>query len=168
MKTGISEAQVEAAGPSAERALTTVLVVDDSAAARRAVGELLASHKDLKVAYARDGREGLAAIARDTPSVIITDLVMPDMEGLELIQEVRIERPHIPIILMTAFGSEDVAMRALRAGAANYIPKKYLARDLPRPSVMSWPSRAWVASAGESWARWSDAYRLSFSRTTRS
>ena len=57
-------------------------------------------------------------------------MVMPDMEGLELIQEVRIRYPHIPVILMTAFGSEEVAMRALRAGAANYIPKKYLARDL--------------------------------------
>jgi len=112
------------------RDVTTVLVVDDSAAARRAVGELLASHKDLKVAYARDGREGLAAIPREAPSVILTDLVMPDMEGLELIQEVRIQYPHIPVILMTAFGSEEVAMRALRAGAANYIPKKYLARDL--------------------------------------
>jgi len=112
------------------RDVTTVLVVDDSAAARRAVGELLASLKDVKVAYARDGREGLAAIAREAPSVILTDLVMPDMEGLELIQEVRAGYPHIPVILMTAFGSEEVAMQALRAGAANYIPKKYLARDL--------------------------------------
>ncbi|MFI5454389.1 MAG: response regulator [Isosphaerales bacterium] len=114
----------------AARGVTTVLVVDDSSAARRAVGELLESRKDVKVAYARDGREGLAAIAHEAPSVILTDLVMPDMEGLELIQEVRIRHPHIPVILMTAFGSEEVAMRALRAGAANYIPKKDLARDL--------------------------------------
>jgi DNA-binding NtrC family response regulator len=130
MNPVISEAGGETTRASAARAETTVLVVDDSSAARLAVGELLASHDDVKVAYARDGREGLAAIARETPSVILTDLVMPDMEGLELIQEVRIQYPHIPVILMTAFGSEDVAMRALRAGAANYIPKKDLARDL--------------------------------------
>ena len=49
------------------RELATVLVVDDSAAARRAVGELLASHCDVKVAYARDGREALAAIADRGP-----------------------------------------------------------------------------------------------------
>jgi len=112
------------------RELTTVLVVDDSSAARRAIGEMLTSLEDVKVAYARDGREGLAAVAREAPSVILTDLVMPDMEGLELIQEVRAGHPHIPVILITAFGSEEVAMQALRAGAANYIPKKHLARDL--------------------------------------
>jgi len=114
----------------ATREVTTVLVVEDSSASRRAVGELLAALKDVKVTYAPDGREGLAAVARAAPSVILTDLVMPDMGGLELIQEVRAGYPHIPVILMTAFGSEEVAMQALRAGAANYIPKKHLARDL--------------------------------------
>jgi CheY-like chemotaxis protein len=62
--------------------------------------------------------------------LILTDLIMPDMDGLELVQQVRERFPSIPIILMTAFGSEEAAMRALRAGAANYIPKRYLARDL--------------------------------------
>ncbi len=52
------------------------------------------------------------------------------MDGLELVQQVRDRFPSIPMILMTAFGSEDAAMRVLRAGAANYIPKKDLARDL--------------------------------------
>ena len=86
---------------------------------------------DIRVVYAADGREGLAAIARETPSVILTDLVMPDMGGLELVQRVRAEHPEISVILMTAFGSEEVAMQTLRAGAANYIPKRDLARDLP-------------------------------------
>ena len=62
--------------------------------------------------------------------MILTDLVMPDMEGLELVQQVRAQHPHISVILVTAYGSEEVAMQALRAGAANYIPKKRLARDL--------------------------------------
>ncbi|MGO9811443.1 MAG: response regulator, partial [Isosphaeraceae bacterium] len=67
---------------------------------------------------------------RELPQLILTDLIMPDMDGLELVQQVRDRFPSIPIILMTAFGSEEAAMRALRAGAANYIPKKDLARDL--------------------------------------
>ncbi len=62
--------------------------------------------------------------------MILTDLIMPDMEGLELVRRVRTEHPHISVILVTAYGSEEVAMQALRAGAANYIPKKQLARDL--------------------------------------
>ena len=62
--------------------MTKVLVVDDSAAARLAVGELLASHPDLTVAYARDGREGLAAIDEESPSVILTDRRCPTWKVL--------------------------------------------------------------------------------------
>ena len=73
---------------------------------------------------------GLAVIERENPAIILTDLIMPDMEGLELVQKVRASHPHISVILVTAYGSEEVAMQALRAGASNYIPKKRLARDL--------------------------------------
>ncbi len=111
--------------------VATVLVVDDSAFDRHRVGQLLETLDNVRVIYACNGREGLEAIARETPSVIMTDLIMPDIEGLELVQRVRAEHPQISVILMTAFGSEDVAMRTLRAGAANYIPKKDLERDLP-------------------------------------
>jgi DNA-binding NarL/FixJ family response regulator len=111
--------------------VATVLVVDDSAFDRHLVGQLLQALDDVRVIYACNGREGLEAIAREAPSVILTDLVMPDIEGLELVQRVRAEHPQISVILMTAFGSEEVAMRTLRAGAANYIPKRDLARDLP-------------------------------------
>ncbi len=111
--------------------VTTILVVDDSAFDRHLVSQLLEPLKDVRVVYACDGSQGLDAIAREAPSVILTDLIMPDMEGLELVQRVRAQHPQISVILMTAFGSEDVAVRTLRAGATNYIPKKDLARDLP-------------------------------------
>jgi CheY-like chemotaxis protein len=121
----------QAAGIGGSREVTTVLVVDDSALDRHLVGKLLESMEDVRVVYASDGRESLAVIEREAPAVILTDLVMPDMEGLELVQRVRCQHPHISVILMTAFGSEEAAVRSLRAGAANYIPKKDLARDLP-------------------------------------
>ena len=111
--------------------IPTILVVDDSAFDRHLVNQLLGSMTEVRVVYACNGREGLEAIARESPSVILTDLIMPDMEGLELVRLVRNEHPHIFVILMTAYGSEDVAVRTLRAGAAGYIPKKDLARDLP-------------------------------------
>lgn len=110
---------------------TTVLVVDDSTFDRQLVSQLLASIPDIRAVYAADGREGLKAIERESPTVILTDLVMPDIGGLELVQRVRAEHPGITVILMTAFGSEEVAMQTLRAGAANYIPKRDLPRDLP-------------------------------------
>jgi CheY-like chemotaxis protein len=109
---------------------TTVLVVDDSAFDRRLMGQLLESLPNIKLTFANNGREGLAVIERENPAVILTDLIMPDMEGLELVKKVRAQHPHISVILVTAYGSEEVAMKALRAGASNYIPKKRLARDL--------------------------------------
>lgn len=109
---------------------TTVLVVDDSAFDRQLVSQLLGPLPGLRVVFACDGGEALAAIPDESPSVILTDLVMPNMGGLELVQRVRAEHPEISVILMTAFGSEEVAMQTLRAGAANYIPKRDLARDL--------------------------------------
>jgi CheY-like chemotaxis protein len=115
---------------SAEWTPSTVLVVDDSAFDHHVIERLLKPVAGLRVLYAASGREALEILERERPDVILTDLIMPEVDGLELVQQVRGRFPSIPLILMTAFGSEEAAMRALRAGAANYIPKKDLARDL--------------------------------------
>lgn len=107
-----------------------LLVVDDSEFEHQVIARLLRGVAGLSVAYASGGVAGLEAVERETPDVILTDLFMPDMDGLELVQRVRKHRPAVPLILMTAFGSEEVAIQALRAGAANYLPKKDLPRDL--------------------------------------
>jgi anti-sigma regulatory factor (Ser/Thr protein kinase) len=57
-------------------------------------------------------------------------MLMDEMDGLELVQAVRAKYPTVPVILMTAHGSEDVAIKALQKGAASYVPKKSMARDL--------------------------------------
>lgn len=126
--------QSESTGCSAkgrvEGERTTVLVVDDSPFDCRLVETLLSPMSDLKVVFAGSVKEGLAALERESPSVILTNLVLPDLEGLELVKRVRAEHPRIFVILMTAYGSEDVAMQAPCAGAANDIAKKDIARDL--------------------------------------
>ncbi len=109
---------------------TTVLIVDDSAIDRRIAGRLVEKVPGLKAAYACDGDEALAAIEREEPAVVLTDLQMPALDGLGLVDAIRRRHPHVPVVLMTAYGSEEVAMQALRAGAANYVPKKALALDL--------------------------------------
>jgi CheY-like chemotaxis protein/anti-sigma regulatory factor (Ser/Thr protein kinase) len=111
-------------------AVTDILVVDDSAFDRELVGRLLGSMAHVRTLFAKNGREALAQIERQEPAIVITDLIMPEMDGLELVHQVRSLHPRVFVILMTAHGSEDVAMQALRAGAANYIPKKNLVRDL--------------------------------------
>jgi CheY-like chemotaxis protein len=109
---------------------TTVLVVDDSPFDRQLVGRLLAPMGELRVAYASSASEGMAAIACESPSIVLADLVLPDQEGLELVHRVRAQYPQIFVVIMTAFGSEESAVLALRAGAANYIAKRDLAQDL--------------------------------------
>lgn len=109
----------------------TILVVDDSSVDRRLAGSIVEKQLGLKVAYARNGAAALAALASlPRPGAILSDLLMPEMDGLELVETVRRDYPLIPVVLMTAHGNEDIAVQALRAGAASYVPKKNLPRGL--------------------------------------
>jgi CheY-like chemotaxis protein len=110
--------------------MATVLVVDDSAVDRRLAGSLLEKTGDVSVIYATNGHEALAAMPQSFPDLVLTDLQMPEMDGLTLTKEIRTKHPGVPVILMTAFGSEDIAIQALQRGAASYVPKKDLAKEL--------------------------------------
>lgn len=103
--------------------MATVLVVDDAAVDRKLVGGLLSKAKDLAVEYAVDGAEALAKIEAVKPAIVVTDLVMPGMSGLELVSQIVDRFPQIPVILMTGKGTEETAVQALQAGAASYVPK---------------------------------------------
>lgn len=113
-----------------ETSRITILVVDDSPIDRRIAGSILSREGTLSVVYATDGREALEVIERERPSVVVTDMQMPELDGLGLVEEVGRNHPGLPVILMTAYGSEDVAIRALRLGAASYVPKKAIAGEL--------------------------------------
>ena len=110
--------------------MTTVLVVDDSAIDRRLVGGLLAKTSDWQIEYAADGAEALEHAGKSLPDLIVTDLHMPRMDGLELVRAMRERHPEVPVILMTAYGSEAFAVEALEQGAASYVPKSQLADKL--------------------------------------
>ena len=113
-----------------------VLVVDDSPIDRRLAGAIVEKSAEWKAAYASNGVEALAAIKREQPDIVLTDMQMPEMDGLELVAEIRQQFPLIPVILMTAHGSEDIAIQALRQGAASYVPKRILAQELA-PTIES-------------------------------
>lgn len=110
--------------------MNTVLVVDDSAVDRRLAGGLLEQDPDWSVAFAVDGKGALEQVAKFAPDVVVTDLSMPAMDGLELVAVMRKEYPRIPVILMTSTGSEEIAVKALQEGAASYVPKRRLGSDL--------------------------------------
>jgi len=106
-----------------------VLVVDDSALDRRLATRML-EEIGLDVVGATHGRDAVRLIELSVPDLVLTDMQMPEMDGLALVQHVTEAYPAIPVILMTAFGSEELAVKALQIGAASYVPKQNLARDL--------------------------------------
>ena len=119
--------------------MAKILVVDDSPVDRTLVVGVLSKRPGLTALEKRTGltpivagtgREALASIAQDMPDLVVTDLQMPEMNGLELVQTIKSQYPSLPVILMTAKGSEDIALLALQQGAAGYVPKRNLARDL--------------------------------------
>lgn len=114
--------------------MAKVLIVDDSPVDRRLASKLLEKRADgptgLSVVTAENGRQALEVIARESPDAVVTDLQMPEMNGLDLVVQIRARYPLIPVILMTAHGSEELAVRALKSGAASYVPKRELGQDL--------------------------------------
>lgn len=109
---------------------TRILVVDDSPMDRSLIKGLLANHSDWQVDLANDGRQAMEQIELDPPDVVVTDLVMPEMNGLELLRVLQNNHADLPVILLTAYGNESIAVEALESGAASYVPKAMQAERL--------------------------------------
>lgn len=112
--------------------MPTLLVVDDVATDRLRISGLAARWMKSNVLQAADGATALTMIEQHQPDIVLTDLHMPEMNGLQLVEAIRDRYPYIPVILMTADGSEEIAAIALQKGAASYVPKRNLAQNLER------------------------------------
>lgn len=110
--------------------MARILIVDDNAIDQRLVSGLLTKHLEVDILFAKDGTEALTKIADLEPDLVLTDLNMPQMNGLELVAQMREKYPLIPVILMTAAGSEQIAVQAITAGASSYVSKRRLSQDL--------------------------------------
>jgi CheY-like chemotaxis protein len=110
--------------------MTNILVVDDSAVDRRIVGGLLEQRADFRVLYAEDGTDALRKMEGTRPDVVVTDINMPQKNGLELVRAMRIHFAGVPVVLITGQGSEELAVQALEHGAASYVPKVILKETL--------------------------------------
>lgn len=110
--------------------MPVVLIVDDSEVDRRLVGGLLPQGLEWLVEFADNGVNALDKMRLSLPDVVITDLMMPEMDGMELVSTIRVEYPSVPVILITAHGSESLAVEALEQGATSYVPKPLLAEKL--------------------------------------
>jgi len=110
--------------------MPSVLIVDDSDVDRRLAGGLLNKSGRFEVQYACDGSEALAILRKSPPSIVLTDLHMPGRGGLMLVEACRMHHENVPVVLMTGQGSENLAVEALKAGAAGYVAKEALAAKL--------------------------------------
>ncbi|MBL4845035.1 MAG: sigma-54-dependent Fis family transcriptional regulator [Planctomycetes bacterium] len=107
----------------------TVLFAEDDVALRGIV-EVLLDEAGFEVLAAADGAEALALFRGrledgSTPDAVLADINMPNMDGLELIDEVKVLDPHVPVVFVTAYSSVDSAITALRKGAFDYITKPF-------------------------------------------
>lgn len=108
---------------------THILVVDDSPTQLRQM-QMVLEKDGLLVRTAIDGNDAMESIRADPPLLVVTDLQMPNMNGLELVAAVKACNSSIPVILTTSQGSEDIAAKALREGASSYVPKRDLTTAL--------------------------------------
>jgi CheY-like chemotaxis protein len=107
--------------------MSRILVVDDSEVDRRiAVGLLQRALPDHQIELAMDGRDAIERLRDEPADLVVTDMQMPECDGLELVRAIRLHHPQIPVILMTGHGSDDLAVAALEEGAASYVPKSQL------------------------------------------
>jgi DNA-binding NtrC family response regulator len=101
-----------------------ILLIDDDESLRR-VTEYNLTAAGFKVITAASGREGLAAFHDKTPDLVVTDVKLGDLSGLEILETVKRKAPEIPVIVITAFGSIEMAVNAMRQGAFNFITKPF-------------------------------------------
>lgn len=106
-----------------------ILVVDDSPTQRRQM-QMILEQDGFVVHCAENGEAAIEAIHSDPPRLVVTDLEMPGISGLELVAVVSGMQPAVPVVLTTSEGSESIAAEALRRGASSYVPKHDMASML--------------------------------------
>src|SRR5579884_301384 len=106
-----------------------ILVVDDDESLRR-VTQVQLEQAGFRTATAPDGTEAMNVLQKEPVDLVITDLKMPGISGLELLKRIRTEYPDISVVMLTAFGTIDTAVEAMKAGAYDYITKPVHADEL--------------------------------------
>jgi NarL family two-component system response regulator LiaR len=131
-----------------------VMIVDDHALVRSGLEAFLMVQKDLKlVAQARNGQQALALCAEALPDVILMDLLMPGLSGIETIGQIKQQFPHIQCLALTSYNDDNLVQGALQAGAIGYLLKDVSSEDLAqairsahagRPSLASETAQALI------------------------
>lgn len=102
-----------------------ILIADDHTIVREGLKQILAETRDMVVAdEASNGQEVFAKVSKNEYDVVLLDISMPGRSGLEVLKQLKGERPKLPILILSMYSEEQYAMRALRAGASGYMTKE--------------------------------------------
>jgi two-component system, NarL family, response regulator LiaR len=108
-----------------------VVIADDHAVVRQGLRTFLELQPEIEVVgEAADGEEAVAAVERLSPDVVLMDLVMPGLTGVEAIERIRERRPAVRVIVLTSFGDDERVFAAVRSGAAGYLLKDVQPQEL--------------------------------------
>ena len=111
--------------------MVNIAVADDHAVVREGLKRIISEHPDLSVSIAGGTGEELLTAMRQSPAdLAIIDLVLGSRSGLDVLRRIRAEHPQLPVIIFSMHGSEEFALRALRAGAAGYVQKESASEEL--------------------------------------
>lgn len=104
--------------------MATVLIVDDHAVVRCGLRQFLADTEDLAItAEAASGQEAIALVQTGEWSLVLLDIALPDLSGLEVLKQIKRLRPNLPVLIFSMFSEDEFAMPSLEAGASGYLNK---------------------------------------------
>ena len=106
----------------------SILICDDEEGIRESLRLILDGHYEL--IFAADGHEALEALQRSTPTLMLLDMKLPKMDGLDTLRSIRQMAPDLPVLILSAYHSTEVAQEAVRLGATDYIPKPFESKQL--------------------------------------
>lgn len=104
--------------------MTNVLIVDDHPIVRRGLKQVLQDEPDFSVLEAGDAREALHEIKAQPVDLVIADIDLPGMNGIELLKEIKQQYKNTPVLMLSVYPEDQVAVRVLRAGAAGFLSKE--------------------------------------------
>jgi two-component system invasion response regulator UvrY len=113
-----------------EGLMTRILIVDDHPIVRRGLMQILADESDIAVSETADPREALRLIKDQNWDLAVVDLDLPGRSGLELLKDVKRDRPELPVLILSVHPQEHFAVRTLKAGASGFMSKDAAPADL--------------------------------------
>jgi DNA-binding NtrC family response regulator len=111
--------------------MAKIVIIDDEAPILELIGQV-ARRMGHEVSLFQTGREGMAGMEKVKPELLIVDLRIPDMNGLQIIQECRVKYPNTQVVMVTGYGSVETAVEAMKLGAFDYLTKPFELDDLQR------------------------------------